>query len=175
MNIKSILKGAAGVALDVFAPGSRQLINVLLPTGKQLPAGATGEQAQSVIDTLPPDQKQSILEKELDLKIAQEEGWTSRYQAMCQADGQSTRPRIALMMGQVMCFEICAFTVWCFVYPEQMASPALWTVFATLTGVPAGLLGKYFGELRREQRNRQETLGAPPAAGLLTGLLKTLR
>lgn len=171
MNIGNLIKTAGGIALDAFAPGSRQLINAFLPDDKKLPETATGKDAETALDSLPPEQKQAVLEKQIDLSIEQEKGWTARYQAMTQADGQSTRPKIALMMAKVLAFEIMAFTVWAFVYPEQMSNPALWTVFATLTGVPAGLLGKYFGELRREQRNRQETMGAPQAVGLLAGLM----
>lgn len=172
MKIKDILKAAGGVALDVFAPGSRQLINAVLPTDKQLPGTATGSEADAAIASLPPEQRQNVLEKQIDLDIQLDKGWTDRYVAMTQADGQSTRPRIAFMMAQVLSFEILAFTVWAFVYPDEMSNSALWTVFLTLTGVPAGLLGKYFGELRKEQRNRQETLGAAPAVSMIQSLFK---
>jgi hypothetical protein len=171
MNIGGILKAAGSIALDVFAPGSRQLINAVLPADKQLPETAIAADAQSAIDALPPDQRAAVLSKEIDLEIQQDQGWTQRYIAMTQADGQSTRPRIALMMSQTLAFEILAFTVWAFWYPTEMGNPALWTVFATLTGVPASLLAKYFGELRKEQRNRQETLGAPPVVGLIKQLM----
>lgn len=174
MKLKEILKAAGGIALDVFAPGSRQLINAVLPADKQLGESSTGSDAELAINQLTPDQRASLLEREVDLKIAQEEGWTARYQAMCQSDGQSTRPRIALMMAQALVFEILAFTVWAFWFPEQMSNPVLWTVFGTLTGVPASLLAKYFGELRKEQRNRQEAMGLPPAsgAGLVSGIVR---
>lgn len=168
MKLGEILKTAGSIALDVFAPGARELVNSVLPDDKKLGPGATGKDAEAGLSWATPQQRAHILEQEIALQVAQEEGWTARYQAMCQADGQSSRAKIALRMANVLCFEILAFTVWAFVYPEQMASPVLWTVFATLTGIPAGLLGKYFGELRREQRNRQESLGAPAMSGLVT-------
>ncbi|WP_444894913.1 hypothetical protein [Microbulbifer sp. SSSA005] len=174
MKLKEIIKAAGGIALDVFAPGARQVINAVLPQDKQLPPSATGTDADQCVQALPPEQRASLLERQMDLHIAQEEGWTSRYTAMCQADGQSSRAQIALMMAKVLCFEILAFTLWAFVYPEQMQSPVLWTVFGTLTGVPATLLGKYFGELRREQSKRQEAMGASPSTGLVGGIARAL-
>ncbi|USD19767.1 hypothetical protein MJO52_11805 [Microbulbifer variabilis] len=174
MKLKEILKAAGGMTLDIFAPGARQIINAVLPRDKQLPPSATGIEAKQSVRALPPEQRASLLERQVDLQIAQEEGWTSRYRAMCQADGQSSRAQIALMMAKVLCFEILAFTLWAFVYPEQMQSPVLWTVFGTLTGVPATLLGKYFGELRREQNKRQESMGASPSAGLVGGIVRAL-
>jgi len=50
------------------------------------------------------------MEKRIDLQIAREEGWTDRYKAMTAADGQSTRPRIALMMAWAVVSVIGLFT-----------------------------------------------------------------
>lgn len=175
MKIKEILKAAGSIALDVFAPGARELVNQILPDSKKLPTSATGGDAEHALQWATPDQRASLLEQELAMQVAQEEGWTSRYQAMCHADGQSSRAKIALRMANVLCLEIIAFTAWAFVHPEMMDSPVLWTVFGTLTGVPAGLLGKYFGELRREQRNRQESLGAPEMPGLWSRVVQRLK
>lgn len=174
MKVKEILKAAGGIALDVFAPRARELVNSILPESKKLPPEATGADAEHALQWADPDQRAQLMERRLELQVAQEEGWTARYQAMCQADGQSSRAHIAKLMAWVLAFEILLFTAWAFVYPENMTSPALWTVFATLTGVPAGLLGKYFGELRREQRNRQEAMGAPAAVGVVRGLISRL-
>jgi len=156
MKLREIIDGAASVA-GFIHPGiaaAIKAVNLLLPDDKKLPETATGADVKSAIESLPPEQQATIYEKEIDLSIKQEEGWTDRYKAMCAADGQTTRPKIALMMAQVLCFEIMAFTVWCFWFPEQMANPVLWTVFASLTATPAALLAKYFGELRKEQANR---------------------
>lgn len=172
MNIGDILKAAGGMALDVFAPGSRQVINAFLPEDKKLLATATGADANTAVDSLPADQKASLLEKQVDLEIAREEGWTSRYVAMVGGEQQPSRAWIAKVMAIIVFFECLGFTVWAFVYPDQMTSPGLWTAFATLTGIPASVLAKYFGELRKEQRNRQEAMGAPPAVSILASLLK---
>lgn len=175
MNIGKILK-SVGMGLVREIPGADAIIGIVngfLPADKKLPAEATGTQVQSAIDGLPEKDRASVMSKEIDLKIAEEEGWTDRYTAMVKADGQSSRARIAVMMAQILCFEIAAFTVWAFVYPEQMNNPVLWTVFGVLTGTPAGVLMKYFGELRKEQGQR---LGASSggSAGILSSLSKLL-
>ena len=155
-NVGEILKNV-GMGLVSEIPGASAvigLVNGFLPADKKLPETATGAQVQSAIDGLPESDRAAVMNKKLDVEIALDKGWTSRYEAMCSADGQSTRPRIAIMMAQVMSFEILAFTVWCFIYPEQMKNPVLWTVFGVLTATPAGVLMKYFGELRKEQGQR---------------------
>lgn len=100
------------------------------------------------------------------VEIAQTD--TERIKAMAAADGQSTRPKIALMMAKVLSFEILAFTVLCFWQPKMLESQSIWLVFGVLTGTPAGVLMKYFGELRKEQANRLQV----PQVGLIQKLLK---
>ena len=155
-EVFNAIKPFASVAAS-FIPGGPAvvgLLNAVLPDDKKLPETATGQQIMDAHSSLTPNQQSSLSEKKIDLEIAQEEGWTDRYKAMTAADGHSTRPAIALMMARVLSFETLAFTVWCFVYPEQMRNPILWSVFGSLTLIPGGLLGKYFGELRKEQANR---------------------
>jgi len=167
-EIFQTLKPFAAVAASAI-PGGPALVaaaNVFLKDEDKLPVTATGSQIEQAINNLPPEQRSSLMEKEIDLQIAQEEGWTDRYKAMCSGDEQSTRPVIAKWMAKVLIFEICSFTLWAFVHPQQMNNPVLWTVFGTLTGVPASILLKYFGELRREQGQR---LGLEPK-NILGGL-----
>jgi hypothetical protein len=174
MSIWKTIANIGTAAVATVFPAAAPLIplvNKLLPDDKQLPETATGTELAQAYESLPPEQRVEIDRIAASITIAQEEGWTERYAAMCQADGQSTRPKIALMMAQVLCFEILAFTVWCFVCQDQMNNPILWTVFASLTAVPGGLLGKYFGELRREQGQR---LGVN-AGGLLAGVARMFK
>ncbi|MCH9735883.1 MAG: hypothetical protein K0U78_15245 [Actinomycetia bacterium] len=161
MKFKDVLKTVGAGLISSHPVGAAVLgaVNMFLPDDKKLPEDSTGEQVKSTVDKLPPEQKASLMEKEIDLEIAREEGWTERYKAMCKYDGQSTRPKIALMMAKVFCGVLLGFLIIIAyaVAQEGMAvlnQPYLWTIFATLTATPAGLLGKYFGELRKEQANR---------------------
>jgi hypothetical protein len=156
VDFLKVAKGIGNVALS-FVPGGdgiRTLINEFLPDEEKLGADATGTDAQKAFAKLPPDAQVQINQAMVDLGIAEEEGWSDRYKAMCAADGQSTRPKIAWACCQMLCFETSAFTVWIFLHPDQMANPVTWTVFAALTAPFVGILTKYFGELRREQGNR---------------------
>jgi len=173
-KILDAVKPFAEVAASLI-PGGPALVaavNTFLPDSKKLPEHAKGGEILSAIDSLPSDQRASLMSKEIDLEAQLSSDWTARYKAMAAADGQSTRPRIGLMMAWLLVFETTIFMIllaWG-VHKggiEAISRPDLWTVFASLTALPAGILGKYFGELRKEQTNR--TVGKP--TGALSGLL----
>lgn len=161
MKLKDVLKtvGAGVLSSHPVGAGIIAAVNLFLPDDEKLPEGSTGAQVKNAVEQLPPEQKASVMEKQIDLAIHEEDGWTERYKAMCSADGQSTRPRIALMMAKIFSATLLGFMV-IIAYAvvnegfEVLNSPYVWQLFATLTGVPAALLGKYFGELRKEQGNR---------------------
>lgn len=152
------------------------LVNQFLPADKQLPESATGSDVEdAMVANLTPEQRGSLYERQIDLSIAQEEGWTARYQAMCRSDGQETRAWIARQMARVLVFEILAFTLWAFFYPEQLTNPVLWTVFGTLTGVPGTILLNYFGNLRKEQGHRAAAISGVQPAGMLAGVIDSIK
>jgi hypothetical protein len=181
MNFSEVLdtiKGPALALASTLIPGGPAIlsaVNAFLPAGKKLPATATGADIHNVIQQLSPEQRASLMEKEIDFKIAEEEGWTERYTAMCAGDSQSTRPKIALMMAYVTCFVILLFTIAISaqIFTDGLNSLAdsaqAWTVFATLLGIPSSVLAKYFGELRKEQANR---LGATNGLATLVKAIK---
>lgn len=89
------------------------------------------------------------------LQMKKEEGWTDRYKAMCDADGHSTRPRIALIMAYILAAETILFTALIgYGISEGQAVGGYAALFGAMTLVPGGVLGKYFGELRREHAQR---------------------
>lgn len=160
-EVLSALKPFASIAAP-FIPGGSAIVsavNAFLPDSKKLPENAKGEEILSAIDQLPEDKKAQLLEKQINLEVVREENWTERYVAMVKADSQSTRPKIALIMAWLVVIESIVFISFLSysVYTSGISSlnqPYLWTVFGVLTGIPSGILGKYFGELRREQANR---------------------
>ena len=176
MGFLDVLKTIGSTAVSLFVPGGPAIVaavNAVLPEDRKLPATATGQDIQNASDSLPPEVQVELGQQDVDLELGLDRGWTERVKAMSKADGQSTRPKIAHEMSQVLAFEICAFTVWCFLYPEQMSNPVLWTVFGVLTGVPAAILNKYFGELRKEAANRiAGANGVSPVAGVLSQVAK---
>lgn len=177
MKIKDILKAGAGLVGTMYPPlgAAIGLVNQFLPEGEKLPETATGTQVEDKVASLPPSIQGTIMEKQVELEIAREEGWTERYKAMCGADGQETRAAIVRSVTRVLCFEILAFTVYLFWYPEAMNSQELWIIFGTLTGVPSTVLLNYFGNLRREQTNRQVSISGKTPAGAIAGLISAFK
>lgn len=180
MNFGDVLKtiGSGLLSTHPVGAGIVSAVNLFLDDDDKLPEGATGEQVKRKVGELPAEAQTKLMEKQVDLDIKKEEGWTERYKSMCENDGQSTRPRIALMMAKVFCGVLLGFVI-ILAYAVAtegvgvLNAPYLWTVFASLTATPAGLLAKYFGELRREQRNRMETMsGKNPTNDL--GIIETL-
>jgi hypothetical protein len=163
MDLKTILNGAAAVAgtLNPAVALAIKAVNSFLPDDKKLPETATGADVSAAVDTLTPDDRAEVLKMEIQLEIAREEGGTERYVAMVGADGQSTRPRIALMMAWCVVMAIAgAMLILAYgVYRDGLvgldnATIALAGCFAVVTAIPARVLTRYYGELRREQENR---------------------
>jgi len=166
MKLRDILRGAATI-MGTLHPGigaAIGLVNNFLPDDKKIPESSTGAEVQAAIATLTPGQQSSIMEREIDLKISQEEGWTERYKAMCQSDGQETRAKIA----NKMCNMLCAITtLFCIIVAWQIhkygmsnlsENSSIWMVFGILVSTPTTLLMNYFGNLRNEQANRQTAI-----------------
>ena len=150
------LKPFAGVAAALVPGGPAVLaaVNLVLGANEQLSDGSTISDIDTAVANMQPEQKASLLEKEIDFKIAQEEGWTERYTTMAKVDGQSTRPKIAMIMAYLLTTESLGLMAFLYLNPTAVSDSNTWTVFAALTAVPAGVLGKYFGDLKREQHAR---------------------
>lgn len=174
MNVGELLKTAAGVLGTVHPgiAGAISLANIFLDDEDKLPLEATGKEVEDKVQSLPPDVRATILNKKVDLDIAREEGWTERYKAMCAAEGQETRAKAVMRVTNVLCFEIVAFTVLLFWKPELAESPVVWTAFGTLTGVPASVLLSYFGNLRKEQAARQDTIRGSSTRGAVENVIR---
>jgi len=178
MKLKDILhtlKPFAGIAAS-FIPGGPAIVaavNEFLPDADKLPDTATGGEVMERVAQMPPEQRAAVMEKEVDLAIAREEGWTERYKAMCDSDGQSTRPRIALLMAWMLAipYVLIGLAMVYVVATGEAKLADLWPTLLAYLGVPLGILNKYFGELRREQGQR---LGIEKK-GLLAGIFGSTR
>ncbi|MCK4620718.1 MAG: hypothetical protein KAT62_00745 [Desulfuromonadales bacterium] len=101
--------------------------------------------------------------------IAKEQGWTERYKAMVDADGQSTRPQIAMLMAWALLIPYvvigCAMAY--AIFTKQVELVDMWPTLLAYLSIPLAILNKYFGELRKEQGQR---LGMQQPSGLLGSL-----
>ena len=185
MDIGSILRKVGGAVIKSVVPGGGIMIDVvnsLLPDDKKLPVGATGSQAQQAIESLPPDQRMSILSKELDVEIEEIKGWSNVVDSLAKADasGATTRPKIALMMARAVAFAIgIIVSLWGFaVYGKDVATLEAisegWPFIVAILATPTALLRAYFGMRSKEKKARYGAATGQSIAGNgFSGLLRS--
>lgn len=185
MNLGDILKTVGtGLIASIAGPAAPLIIagiNGFLPGDKQLPENATGEQAQSAINSLSPELQASVLEKEYDVKKEEIRGFTDRFKAMAEVDatGNTTRPQIALMMAQVVCFTIVV-TVSMWAYAVITKNDVMistindsWMLIGAIIATPSALLRAYFAMRTKEKQQKYEAAtGVSAPISLLAGLFK---
>ena len=167
MKIWDIVSKAGKVALSSLIPGGGLIVDVInefMPEDKKLPKDATGEQARTAIESLPPEQAAQIFSKELDVEIAEIQEFTKVMTVLADADktGASTRPEIALMMAKTTCFAvITSVSIWAYsVIMNQISMMGFlkdsWPLLLSILGVPAALLRAYFGMRSKEKKARYD-------------------
>ena len=184
MDFKAILKTVGSGLISNLVPGGSAIvssINAFLPDDKKLPDTATGDQAQSAINSLPPETQAQILCKEHDVKIEEIRGFTDRFKAMTDVDksGNTTRPEIAKMMAQVVCFTIIVIVS---MYSYAIASHDTdmikainegWPMLTAIIATPTALLRSYFAMRTKEKQQKYEAAtGVSAPVNLLTSLFK---
>lgn len=184
INIGSMLKKVGGSLLkNSFPPISGiafDLINEALPAGKKLTETATGADAEKAIKSLPPEQRLSLMEKKLDLEMAEIKEWTNVVAALAEVDktGNTTRPDIARDQSNIIGFgvvsvigSICyAIVTKDSVMIDSIAS--LWPLIMALIGISAGIVNSYFGKRYKEKSQKYEAAtNTPPSAGAISQII----
>jgi len=181
MNIGSMLKKVGGALLkNAFPPFSGiafDLINEALPDGKKLSETSTGTDAEKVIASLPTEQRGSLMEKKLDVEIAEIEGWSNVVASLAEVDktGNTTRPQIAEDQSKLIGFGVVA-TLGPIAYAiitqdsEMIDSiSSAWPLILAVIGVPAGIVNSYFAKRGKEKAQKYQAVSnVPPAAGLIS-------
>lgn len=138
-------------------------VNEFLPDDKKLPADATGCQVLSAVESLPPAERASLLEKEFDVDITQIKESNETLRVMLQADAASThttRPYIAKgAFRLVATISLVVIALWA--YAVGTGNVAMvrevmdgWAFVAAVTAPFVTLLWAYFGILKQEHQNR---------------------
>lgn len=121
LNIKSILKAAAGVAAPLvaanpFGAAALAAVNHFLPEGEKLPEQATGAEVLARVEALPAEQRAAVFGQLIQADMNESDNFAANVQAMAEVDkvGGSTRPQIALLMawylvltGGVLALALC--------------------------------------------------------------------
>ncbi len=186
MKIWDIVKTVGSGIIREVVPGGGLIvgaINALLPDDKKLSANATGEDVKSAVNSLPPEQRASVMEKEFDVDITQIKESHSTVRAMLEADTKSphtTRPYIAKGAFHVVAFTvIVVVAVWA--YGVSIKDAALvkavmdgWQFILAAIGPFVVLLHSYFGVLKHEQKNKLDAANGAAIPASITGLLASV-
>ena len=188
MKLKSILTKAGSVILKNVVPGAGivlDVVNEFLPEDKKLDLdAATGQDAITAINSLPPDVQSNIYEKEFDVEIEEIKGFTERFKAAADADksGNTTRPQIALMFAKTICFAIILFvSIWAYAIASNLKEVIKnlsdsWVLMATVLSVPSTVLLAYFGYRTKEKQARYQLAGDQPiATGLIGNIINAIK
>lgn len=188
MNLWDVVKEVGGGIIENVVPGGKILmgvVNELLPDDKKLAAGATGDDVQAAINSLPAGDRARIMEKEIDVDLADIRESHSTLRTMLESDAanpQSTRPYIAKHAFHIIALtSIAIMLAWSYavytgdaVMVKQIQEGAIFVV--ALNGTLATLLLAYFGSIRKEHKQKMDAASGNPntggIAGLITGLIK---
>jgi len=168
MKLSKILTTVGGTILKNVIPGAGiviDLVNGFLPDNKKLDINtATGTDITKAVNALPPEQQTQVLSKEFDVEIEEIRGFTTRFQAAIEADktGNTTRPQIALMMGEIVSFAVIVSITALFIAIftnnhttiDKMAD--LWPLMLAILATPTALLRAYFAMRSREKEARYQ-------------------
>ena len=183
MKLLDILKTVGSGLISELPLGGTILgmVNGFLSDDNKLPNNATGQQAQTAIDTLSSTDKANVLSKEYDVQIEEIRADVSMFQALCEVDktGNTTRPEIALDMSKIICFSVIAIvSLYCVAIGtgnEDMIQSIVsgWPFIVAVLGVPAGIVNSYFGKRTKEKQQKyQAASGVSAPLGILASLFK---
>lgn len=177
-TLKGPLLGVASMLIP-GGPAILAAINAVLPDDNKLPETATGADMRAAVNRLNPDQRSSLMEKQLDVEIAEINSWTDIQGSLAAADatGNTTRPEIALMMAKTIVFSTLAcVVVWVYSVANGSADIAnSWQSLLVILGTPTALLRAYFGMRTKEKKARYELAGNQPKANPLLDVITAWR
>jgi len=188
MNFGKLFDAIKGPLLSVAStliPGGPLIlgaVNAMLPDDKKLPESATGSDIRDAVNQLPPEQRGSLMEKQLDVEIAEINSWEGIQASLSQADaaGSSTRPYIAQMMAWCVVLVVGLFVVvWvAAIYNKDTTTLKLisdsWPMMLTVIGTPTALLRAYFGMRTKEKTARYSAASGQPS-GMIAGLISAFK
>lgn len=179
------IKGPLLTAASSVIPGGPLIlgaVNAMLPDDKKLPETATGNDIRNAVNQLPPEQRGSLMEKKLDVEIAEINSWEGIQASLSKADqaGSSTRPLIALMMAWCIVLFVALFSiVWGYSvvadhYDTLETLNESWPMMLAVIGTPTTLLRSYFGMRTKEKTARYSAASGQPV-GAIANLIGALR
>lgn len=188
MNFSSLfdaIKGPLLTAASTLIPGGPLIlgaVNAMLPDDKKLPESATGNDIRNAVNQLKPEQRASLMEKQLEVEITEIKSWEGIQASLSKADaaGSSTRPFIALMMAWCVAIVVVLFScVWAYAivvdhYDTLETLGESWPMMLAVVGTPTALLRAYFGMRTKEKTARYSAASGQPS-GAIANLIGAFR
>lgn len=188
MDLGNILKTAGTIALKNLIPGAGliiDMVNGFLPDDKKLPITASGVEVKGAIDALPPEQRNALLMKEIDLEVVKEQEWTKIISTLAEADktGASTRPWIAKLMAAAVFYAIIIFisfvakAIWVRDFATIEKLSGSWELITVFLGIPSYVLRAYFGDRTEEKKARYSLAsnGSVQQGNFLTDIISAIK
>ena len=186
MKLTDILKNVGTAVLKSAVPGGSEIlafVNEMLPSDEQLGSSASGSDVTAAISSLPDNTKALLLERQFDVEIAKVHSWTLIQQALNHADasGASTRPRIAIMMAQVVVFAVIVFMgLWAVAVIRNQSDVLTsltnsWPLVLSVLATPMALLRAYFGLRTEEKTSRYAAAAGQPKSNFVADIFKAIR
>lgn len=185
MKLWDVIKTVGSGVVREAVPGGGLLIdavNAWLPDDKKLPSSATGDDIENAVNSLPPEQRAVVLEREFDADIERIKQSHGSVQAMLAADSEmehTTRPYIAKHAFHVVAFAV-VITVSAWAYGVVIKDVDIvdaimegWPFMLSVIGPFVVLLQAYFGVLRDESKSRLN--GGQSSGGFLSSILTKRR
>jgi len=164
MKLKDVLVKVGSSIFSEMVPGGGAILDIVneFTGNKVVDNNSTGQQVKTAIEKLDPESQAKIFSRDVDLSIAEIEGWTNVQTVLAEADkaGASTRPYIARMMAWAVFLTVVALAG-CFVLAIVDADTGMldslgdaWPAIIALLGTPTALLRAYFGLRTSEKKSR---------------------
>ena len=174
MKLWNIVKTVGTGLISAAVPGAGLLIgavNEFLPDDKKLPSTATGTDLSNAVESLPAEQRASLMEKEFDVEITEIKESHSTVRTMLESDAanpHTTRPKIAYQAFQVVgTTTIITISLWAYAVAtsnDKMVKTVMdgWPFVLGVVAPLVILLHAYFGVLKQEHKNRLDAAGGMP-------------
>ncbi|WP_110427066.1 hypothetical protein [Glaciecola sp. KUL10] len=161
MKVLDFLKTIGTTALSVHPAGAAALtlVNQFLPDEKKLSVASSGDDAIKAVEQLSSADQAKIKLAEVNLEKVELLTDAEKYQAMCKADGQTTRAKIVdKAMNCLIIVSLIFIASVAYVYSTKGAGIAfsyeMMAVYLAVSGTFAYVVRAYFGDLRSETESR---------------------
>ena len=187
MKLFDIVKKVGSSLIKTIIPGSGLLIdtvNEFLPDDKKLSKSATGDELNAALESLPPEQRASVLEKEFDVEIVEIKESNETLRTMLEYDTknpQSTRPKIAYQAFQVIAATvIITMSLWAYAVATgntKMVETIMngWPFIVGVTSVLSTVLLSYFGSINKERQGKIDLASGSPKLGAIAGIVSMFK